>query len=582
MFFDATGTADNSVAAPHTAFQDVVYTWDFGDHGTSGAASWIYGSNAGKNGRNSATGGVGAHAYVTVGGDTPYTVTVTASDGSAKASCQLLVTAYDAAGVNGFTGTKTTCVSAATPVAGSGGCPAGAQILKSSTFTAGLVSPYFGSAKRVLFHCGESFTGDGSTLNGLTWSVGAYGGCEGTKTDRPIFRDPGANGALIVGYTAGDGRIADIDFEGAGTGASAVTTVGGNSQINYQIMLLNLNSTGNNASYAWSQGAQWGLIDSVMDGMRNSIGTFVNYNENNPLTWSAANKVNNLDYQAILGNLLDGHGNQSTGSGEEVLRLSACRLCAIENNTIRNANNIGGVIKLHNGNTMASLATPWSGIYTELVEISDNAFGGTSGGILVDIEPQNNNDDERLRNVVFERNLLTGNTGAWGGSQMRTAVVNETIRNNVFLMNSAGAKIYPEYAIEAGQLGIEPAPSGLEIYNNTCFIPTPQDNLQGCIAVNGFAMKAPPASSVTKNNLLYAASGTHTMIATSGAANVESNNSANNAGNPAFVNASGVYGGIADFKPAAAYSGGAVVPGIITDALGQPWTNVPTLGAVHP
>ena len=84
--------------------------------------------------------------------------------------------------------------------------------------------------------------------------------------------------------------------------------------------------------------------------MRTSIGTFVNYNENNPATWSG-NVVNNLNYQAILGNLLNGAGNQSSGSGQEVLRFSACRLCAIENNTIENANNIGAVFKLHNGNT---------------------------------------------------------------------------------------------------------------------------------------------------------------------------------------------------------------------------------------
>ena len=128
MFFDATGTTDSAITGNTTAFQDVAYTWNFGDANASGTGTWKYGSNAGRNSKNSATGGVAAHLYVTPGADTAYTVTVTANDGTHTTSCQLGVTAYDPAGANGFAGTKTACVSASgTPVAGSGGCPAGAS-----------------------------------------------------------------------------------------------------------------------------------------------------------------------------------------------------------------------------------------------------------------------------------------------------------------------------------------------------------------------------------------------------------------------------------------------------------------------
>ena len=61
-----------------TAFQDVTYTWNFGDTGASGTDTWAYGANPGQNSRNSATGGVAAHLYVTAGADTAYTATVTA------------------------------------------------------------------------------------------------------------------------------------------------------------------------------------------------------------------------------------------------------------------------------------------------------------------------------------------------------------------------------------------------------------------------------------------------------------------------------------------------------------------------
>jgi hypothetical protein len=121
VFFDATGTTDSSLTGKTTAFQDVSYSWNFGDSNASGTDTWDYGSNKGHNSRNSATGGVAAHLYITPGVDTAYTVTVTARNATNTASCQLGVTAYNPSGSNGFAGTKTTCVSASgTPTPGSG------------------------------------------------------------------------------------------------------------------------------------------------------------------------------------------------------------------------------------------------------------------------------------------------------------------------------------------------------------------------------------------------------------------------------------------------------------------------------
>src|SRR5260370_21571653 len=105
-----------------------------------------------------------------------------------------------------------------------------------------------------------------------------------------------------------------------------------------------------------------------MTGMGNSIGTFVNYGENNPPY--SGNVYNNLDYSALLGNLFNGVGGSGSG-GVGTVRISACRLCAIENNTIQNANGVGAVLKLHHVKTYNSAATS-TGPYTELVEISDN------------------------------------------------------------------------------------------------------------------------------------------------------------------------------------------------------------------
>ena len=325
VFFDATGTTDSSITGNTTTFQDVTYTWNFGDFGASGTDTWAYGSNAGHNSRNSATGGVAAHLYVTPGVDTAYMVTVTAHDGTNTASCQLGVTAYDPAGSNGFAGTKTTCVSASgTPTPGSGGCPAGAAVLKISSFNTALGSSYFGSGKRVLFKCGDTFSGDNATLNGTTWSVGAYGGCEGTQTSQPIFNDTAGTGnyQLIISPNAGDGRISDIYFNGNGSGGGAVSMAAGITQaIPYQITLSNLQSSGNSAGYYWAQGAQWGLIGSTQLNSRGSIAVFLNTNENNPTQWKGT--YPNLDYQAAIGNFVNGVGARAAaGRGS---RRFACR-----------------------------------------------------------------------------------------------------------------------------------------------------------------------------------------------------------------------------------------------------------------
>jgi hypothetical protein len=582
VFFDATGTTDSSLTGKTTAFQDVSYSWNFGDNNASGTDTWEYGSNKGHNSRNSATGGVAAHLYVTPGVDTAYTVTVTARDATNTASCQLEVTAYNPNGSNGFAGTKTTCVSASgTPTPGSGGCPAGAAVLSSSSFNSALSSA-MGNGKRVLFKCGDTFSGDNASLNGKTWSVGAYGGCEGTRSNRPIFNDTASNYQLVVSAGAGDGRIADISFAGNGKAAGAVAMPAGTTQtIPYQITMSNLTSSGNSAGYYWAQGAQWGLIDSEQLNSRGSISVFINSNENNPTQWNGT--YPNLDYQAAIGNFINGVGAAGgSGSGIESFRISACRMCVIENNTIENANNIGGVLKLHNGNTYNSVAT-WTGIYTELIEISDNLFTGNSGGILSDIAPQNGGLDERLRNFVIERNLYSSSTTAQGGILLVLSGANMTLRDNVFYMPAQSNLIYPIQGAQFAQRG----PGNLltvqynEAYNNTCYAPNSIQS-QMCIGFNTVGQKAAPSiNSVAQNNLFYVPGNTGPAVQNTGTGNTVSNNSVNVAANPGFTNGSGDFGLISDFKPTANYSGGIAVP-VLFDALGALLGTTEYLGAVHP
>jgi Calx-beta domain len=559
MFFDATGTTDTSIAANTTAFQNVTYTWNFGDTGTSGTSTWAYGSNPGKNSKNTATGGIAAHLYVTSGTDTAYKATVTATDGTNTATCSVPVTAYNPSGANGFAGTKTTCVAASSaPVAGSGDCPAGAAVLKTSSFTSATGSSYVGAGKRVLFHCGDTFTGSASTVSGAKWSIGAYGGCEGTQTSRPIIK-----GSLGINMQAtGDGRVADLDFESVGSSA-AVYSDNNYDYVTYQITMYNLLSHGNDESYYMAQCAQCGYIQLVQTGMGSNQGTYINFAENNQSQWGTNSLYNNIDYQAVLGNSFSGVGAPNNGSGIETVRVSACRMCVFANNTIENANDVGAVLKLHNGNTKNSSPT-WTGVYTELIEISDNLFSGTSGADLVETAPQNSNYDERLRNIVVERNIFQGSdTG--GGRQILVSAVNETLRDNVFNQSVAGGG----QGIQVARRGIEPVPQFVQIYNNTCDEGT-------CAAFSGSNFTAPGINSWAENNLCYLGS----CISNSGTGNTVGNNSTSTSSNPGFTNASGSLKIISDFKPTESYTGATTVP-VRYDALGAAWSPTWNLGAVH-
>jgi len=391
------------------------------------------------------------------------------------------------------------------------------------------------------------------------------------------LRDAGTGGQLTVAMTAGDGRITDLDLEGNGTAAYAVAANAGGSSVPYQITLDNLYSNGNDAAYAYSQGAQWGIVDSVMTSMRTSIGVYLNYAENNQAQWSG-NPFNNINYQALLGNAFNGAGGTTSGAGQETVRISACRMCVIENNTIENANNVGAVLKLHSGNTYLSSST-WAGAYTELLEISDNWFGGTSGAQLVENAPQNSGDDERLRNIVVERNLFSGTTSAPGGKHLLVSAVNETVRDNVFYMPGTPSQ-YAFYGVQVAQRGIEPVPSGVEVYNNTCYAPNAVQD-QRCVGFDGLAMRAPAINSVAQNNLFYVPAGGHTTVVNNGTGNTVSNNTATPSNNPGFTNGSGSFSYLSDFKPTANYAGGISVP-VWSDALGLLWASTWDLGALHP
>ena len=582
VFFDATATTDSGLTGNQTPFQDVTYHWNFSDSGASGKGNWQYGSGSAYSSKNHATGPVGAHLYIVAdgSGDKTFYPIARATDGTNTATCELpAITVYDAAGTNGFSNTATTCYYNST--VGSG-CPSGATQTASST----LHAPAAG--KRVLYKCGDTFTG-AATVNVTKWSVGAYGSCVGTTSGRPIL-----TGYFTVGASGVDGRVADLDWESVG-GTTAAVTVG----VSSQITLYNLLSNGNDKSYYIQDGTQIGLIALQQTGMGSNQGTYVNYAQNNCVNGSQAYNCGgtpsfvDIDYTAMIGGSFDGSGAPTSSNGIETIRVSACRKCVIENNVIKNANNVGAVLKLHNGNYYNTQCI-WLGQYTELMEVSDNYFTGKSGAQLVEITPQNSVTDERMRYIIVERNLFNQTTGT--NDAISWSVNNGAVRDNVFNgINQSGV-----HGIKLGQRGYEwtsnnaagstcsgtgttaapvdnSEPQLNEVYNNSFYAYTTSaidfgsgGELAGRAGNNSWA----------ENNMAYNTSGA-AVTANSGSGNTISNNTATTTNNPNWTNASGTLLLISDFKPTANYSGASNTVPVFYDALGVTWSPTWDLGAVH-
>jgi hypothetical protein len=571
VFFDATATTDSdTLRGAKNTFQDVNYIWSFGDKGISGTGTWAYGSNAGHNSKNAATGAVAAHLFVTSGSNTAYTVTVTAYDGVNTASCQLAVTAYDPAGAQGFPGNDTICVNNSS--AGSG-CPAGALMTSSGSFGAALRA-YLASGKRVLFKCGDTFTTTGGYAipGGITTaSIGAYGGCQNTTSNRPVFENEGGGDSLSIGAVT-DLRVSDIDLEG---GASAQAFIAGGEPV-VQLVGYNLKCHGFNGCYNVATSTQSGLINSV--GVLSAAGyvsfwpdlgtTCINGSTTIYCGYGSYNQANYLNntYNAFMGNLYNGSG---TSGADETVRASVCRFCVWSNDTFENSLSPAAVLKIHNGNH--NTITTWQGQYTEYLEISDNLFTGTSGAWMMENAPQNGAYDERLRYIVVERNLarMTDGQSTWAYA---SPVEYESIRNNV-VYGPAGEATVGQCVIVARR-SIEPAPTNIEVNNNTCYVP--QTGNANLVGISLFNLSA----SFVENNLFYQ-SGSSNFRTIVGSAGTVSNNTDNSTLNPDMTNGSGSFSLLSDFLPRENYTGGAEVP-VWYDALGVAWSPTWSLGAVKP
>lgn len=501
VFFDGTATTSTQTAKP---FHDLEYSWDFND---SLSGNWSVGSRTIAS-RNTARGPVASHVFETPG---TYNVKMTATDGTTtnNPAITVQITVSDPETV--FSA-NTICFSTTGTFTG---CPTGAATQTISDF-ATAINNYQTSKKRLLFRRGETWTASTSARITTTGPgiVGAFGTSTNPSTHpNPTWIAPSDMAALYLSdpSTPGirDWRISDIEIDGQGRSTSAI---GGNGGFD-QLLLLRL--------YIHNVSNGIGMASSMLDYFNNtnndgSIG------DTNPLDhghtiWdqfavvdTRLNVINNgvgvsgmiAAYITAARFTFMGNNFNSGGGGEHVLRTPYIGRGVVSNNYLAQPASDKHCWQLH--------APGWGYIgvtggqrYSEKIVASDNTFFGGNAAEIIYVAPQQTGNDERLRNIIIERNYFIAGTVATTGIESRGSVSLTTFRNNI--VNMSGSLGAGATGFNVGDGGIGPVPTDISFLNNTIYSNRP-------VQFFAFTIGTVPTNITVKNNLAYAANSSNAAM----------------------------------------------------------------------
>ena len=529
VFFDASATA--TVPATPRPFHDLEYRWDFGDP-QSGHWRPTDGSAAGPS-RNAAFGPIAAHVFERPGS---YAVTLSVSDGTRSAVMRCAgITVQDPDQV--FAGERTACFSNSEDFAG---CPAGASRTVTSSFAAVTSAASAGNTvRRLLLRRGHAWSAPGPGVlrapgPGLLAAFGPAG------EPPPKVRGSHADGMLSLSSreTPGfaDWRVADLDFDGErSTESKGVRALGGASRI----LLLRLGMRDVGAGVQLSSGhldhwntrsshrghAVWdqiAIVDSTIRDLHDGAGVYL-----------SARRL------AFLGNVVEDY---ASGTGH-IARFPYVGKGVISNNTLSRPTVGLQVIKLHapciGGEGCPGVSDTEGQAYTEQVVISDNRLAGAERSWTVTLGPQSHRYNERLRDIIVERNWFLS-----GGRTQVALVVNAsevTARNNICDLTGAADGT----CFDVFQRGPHaPPPAHVRIYNNTGY----SSSAGGFTMVQLGTPNATASEVAVRNNLASAphASSRHMVRDKAGIRGLsQSNNLLTDA--PGFAGASPAQP--ADFRP---------------------------------
>jgi hypothetical protein len=448
---------------------------------------------------------------------------------------------------------NTLCVGASsTPVAGSGGCPAGAAVMQNADFDA-VINGQIATKKRILFKRGDTFTSSTDAdidVNG-PGLIGAFG-----SGAAPVVSVTGNNNAIQLSSggtpTIKDWRIMDLEIDGnSGAATNAIYAEGRIDQVT--LLRLNIHHVhvgvrlspfileafgGPSAGHSlWDQIA---IVDST-------ISTVIGGSGGNGL-YVGAQRL------GFMGNTV----SDTTGA-EHVSRWPYVYKAVMSHNNLSNPAPAKVVVKLQSWPFSTNVTNA-----SELIVFSDNKVT-TSTGWAVVLGPQDTAQPEIIRHVIVERNWFAPNPA----QQVAVYSMGEshTIRNNLF--NLSGTS-------QANGVTVGPFPgashgtrANVHVYNNTFYSST-TGSFSPIAFTNGSGHTA-------KNNLGYAPLSTSRDMVSGSAINENNTSDAGILLSPGFVSLTP--SAPADFALGAASSAinaGGVVP-VFTDVLRR---NRPMSGAV--
>ncbi len=450
VFFDATNTTSTQT---ERSFHELGYCWNF-DDGDAGCFA-----TTGRS-KNEAFGPLAGHVFEAPG---RYEVRLTVRDQAQHEDTKTVtIVVEDPNEV--FAGANTVCVSG---VGAFDGCPDGATHVTQNTLAD--VQNHVKTGRRILLHRGEEFSGSLKLLEKGPGIIGAFPG-EGARprilTDGNGFNVHNPQGTSI----AVDWRIMDIEVDCRAGDATSGVKVEFSPEEMVHLLFLRL-FVHDGAGGIRFEGNAVALQDCEVTRLTGGAGGNLLYGEATDLF--------------IAGSTF----NDSTG-GEHAMRLTHVVRGVISNNYIGMVPAPRLAIKLHAPDFSTDPR------YTEFVNISDNIIVGDGGQRwMVDFGPQNEVIDQRVRNILFESNLIKASDDVYISI---LALGDEiTIRENLFTRPSAKGWT----AIDSRSRGIAPDPNHIFVYGNTTVTTTGAvdfcgfgDEVQTFTVANNFLVSPEPGS----------------------------------------------------------------------------------------
>jgi len=442
VLFDAT---DSTGAA--RPFHDLHYAWNFGD---ADGGAWA----ATAHGKNTATGPVAAHVFTKPG---TYQVSVTVRNAQGKGATAKVSVKVE--GADDHWVHTTTCVSSDTDFTA---CPVGAQQITTTNFAtiAEAVKP----GRRILLRRGDKWAANANlSLDGKEpGMLGAFGPCtspdaRGICANAPEITSSQADAVISV---AEDWRVMDLKFTGQKDGRSqnAIEVYAGTGTLLYRLR---------------TEGFNLGITAAFIQDQLAMIDCDIGHAHTNQVNLGSERLM-------VLGNYIH------DSSVSHVLRIWHAYKSVISENVIEHASldtEYGRhALKLHGlgegdggeGSGLDESTTPAGqpAHRTELTVIADNTFGA-SPPWPVSIGPQNVISDERVSNLILERNFWrTSGKKSSSAPPLDTAIHctargDVTIRNNIFDATGA-ASDYAALDVSKGD-SIPVNVTGIHFLNNLVY-----------------------------------------------------------------------------------------------------------------